>query len=279
MRILSRHGVWAAALVTVCAGGAWAAERPAAPDPVVATVGGRSITRAQVQQRIDALPAQQRKQAVLEPLAMLRNMVQEELLVQAAEAEKLEADPEVVARLAQARRGILLNAVIVRKTVAGVTVSDRDVQKFYDENQPRFAGERVVASHIMVRSEAEAQQVLADLKAGKDFAALARERSVDAVSAARGGELGVVFRGALPKPFEDAAFKLQAGEVSPVVQTQFGFHVILVREHLTTPTPFVEVKEQIREHLLNQRRQEALQAYLDTLEKAGSVKVFEDRLK
>jgi peptidyl-prolyl cis-trans isomerase C len=279
MRILSRCGAGAAALAALCAGGAGAAEGPAAPDPVVATVGGRSITRAEVQQRVAALPPQQRKQMLLDPRAMLRQMVQEELLVQAAEAEKFEADPAVVARLAQARRDILVTEVIARKVVAEVKVGDQDVQKFYDENQARFVDERIVAGHIMVRSEAEAQQVLADLKAGKEFAALARERSLDPESAARGGDLGVVRRGAAPKPFEDAAFKLQAGELSPVVQTQYGFHIIQVREHLTTPKAFVEVKDQIREHLLTQKRQEALQAYLDGLQKAGSVKVFEDRLK
>ena len=279
MRILLKCGIGAAALAALCAGGAWAAEGPAAPDPVVATIGSRTLTRGQIQQRIDALPAQQRKQMLLDPRAMLRQMVQEELLVQAAEGEKLEADPGVVERLAQAKRGILVNEIIGRKVVAEVKVGDQDVQKFYDENQPRFADERVVASHIMVRTEAEAQQVLADLKAGKEFAALARERSLDAETAARGGDLGVARRGAAPKPFDDAAFKLHAGEVSPVVQTQFGFHVIQVREHLTTPRSFTEVKDQIREHLITQRRQEALQAYLDNLEKAGSVKVFEDRLK
>ena len=279
MRILPRYRVGAVAVAALCACGAWAAEGPPAPDPVVATVGGRSITRREVQQRIEALPAQERKQVLLDPRAMLRQMVQEELLVQAAEAEKLDAEPAVAALLTQARRGVLVNEVIARKVVAEVKVAEQDVQKFYEENQARFADERVVAGHIMVRTEAEAQQVLADLKAGKEFAALARERSLDAESAARGGDLGVIRRGAAPKPFEDAAFKLRAGEVSPVVHTQYGFHVIQVREHLTTPRPFVEVKDQIREHLLTQRRQQALQAYLDTLEKAGSVKMFEDRLK
>lgn len=279
MTILLKHGGWGAALVAVWAGAALAAEAPSAPDPVVATVGSRTITRSQVQRRMETLPAQQKKQVLLDARPLVRQMVQEELLLQAAEAEKMEADPAVAARLDQTRRGVLINELIGRKVLAAVKVGDDEVQQFYDANPARFAGERVAASHIMVRTEAEAQQVLEDLKGGKDFAALARERSLDAGSAPRGGDLGLVTRGAGPKEFEDAAFKLKAGEVSPVVKTQYGFHVIQVRERLTGPRPFVEVKDQIREHLINGRRDAALQAYLGGLEKASPVQMFEDRLK
>ncbi len=279
MTIPWRCAAWAAALLAMGPAAAPAAEGPAAPDPVVAAVGSRTITRSQVQRRMETLPAQQKKQLLLDARPLLRQMVQEELLLQAAEAEKMEADPTVAARLDQARRGVLINEIISRKILAAAKAGDDEVQQFYDANQARFAGERVAASHIMVRSEADAQQVLEDLRSGRDFAALARERSVDAESARRGGELGLVARGATPKPFEDAAFKLKAGEVSPVVKTEYGFHVIQVREHLTGPRPFGEVKDQIREHLLNERRDAALQAYLGGLEKASPVQMFEDRLK
>ena len=279
MTILSKHGVWAAALAMVCAGSALAAEGPSAPDPVVATIGGRTITRSQVQRRMETLPAQQKKQVLLDARPLVQQMVQEELLLQAAEVERVEADPAVAARLDQARRGVLINELIGRKILAAVKVGDDEVQQFYDANPARFAGERVAASHIMVRTEAEAQQVLEDLKGGRDFAALARERSLDAGSAPRGGDLGLVTRGAAPKAFEDAAFKLKAGEMSPVVKTEYGFHVIQVREHLAGPRPFGEVQDQIREHLLNERRQAALQAYLGSLEKASPVQMFENRLK
>ncbi len=279
MTIPWRCAAWVAALLVMGPAAAPSAEGPAAPDPVVAIVGSRTITRSQVQRRMETLPAQQKKQVLLDARPLLRQMVQEELLLQAAEAEKLEADPGVATRLDQARRGVLINEIIGRKILAAAKVGDDEVQQYYEANRARFAGERVAASHIMVRSEAEAQQVLEDLRSGGDFAALARERSVDAESAPRGGDLGLVVRGTAPKAFEDAAFKLKAGEVSPVVKTEYGFHVIQVRKHNTGPRPFAEVKDQIREDLLNDRRDAALQAYLGDLEKASPVQMFENRLK
>ncbi len=279
MTIPWRCAAWAVALLAMGPAAALGAEGPAAPDPVVATVGSRTITRSQVQRRMETLPAQQKKEVLLDARPLLRQMVQEELLLQAAEAEKMEADPAVAARLDQARRGVLLNEIIGRKILAAAKVGDDEVQKFYDADQARFAGERVAASHIMLRTEAEAQQVLEDLRGGRDFAALARERSMDAASAPRGGDLGLVVRGTAPKAFEDAAFKLKAGEISPVVKTEYGFHVIQVREHITGPRPFAEVKDQIREHLLNERRDAALRAYLGGLEKTSPVQMFENRLK
>jgi parvulin-like peptidyl-prolyl isomerase len=96
-------------------------------------------------------------------------------------------------------------------------------------------GEQVHARHILVATEEEARQVLERLKAGEDFAQLARELSRDTASAKNGGDLGWIGRGMTVEPFEKAAFALEVGRWSEPVQTQFGFHIIQVLEREMRP--------------------------------------------
>jgi peptidyl-prolyl cis-trans isomerase D len=145
-----------------------------------------------------------------------------------------------------------------------VTFDDEELQRFYRRNIDQFEIlERVKASHILVKVDADASdsvrarkrayadKLLAELKAGKDFAELARSASDDKASAVNGGSLGTFSRGSMVKPFEDAAFKLKPGELSDIVETTFGYHIIKVEEH-TEPgvrsfeDAVAEVKEGLR---------------------------------
>ena len=120
--------------------------------------------------------------------------------------------------------------------------------------------EQVWARHILVEDEATAQEVLEKLKAGEDFAALAETYSQDPGSAAQGGDLGWFGRGMMVKPFEDAAFSLQVGEISPPVQTDFGWHIIQVLGHEERPmttTQIENAKDQAFREWLQQVRDQA----------------------
>lgn len=124
-------------------------------------------------------------------------------------------------------------------------VTDEQVQAFYDENPAAF--ETVCARHVLVETEAEANDVLADLEAGGDFAAIAGEVSIDPGSGAQGGDLGCGSAEQYVAPFAEAVSTGEIGEYLGPVQTDFGFHVILVESRDTTP--FDEVSEQIRAQL------------------------------
>jgi len=147
-------------------------------------------------------------------------------------------------------------------------VTDADVRKYYDENTDRFSTpEQVRASHILIKTEglddagkAEAKKKIEDLlakaRAGEDFAALAREHSEDPGSKARGGEY-VFPRGQMVKPFEDAALALESGQISDVVETQFGYHIIKLSEKLPAKTAsFDEVQIKLKRGLEMQKRQQ-----------------------
>jgi peptidyl-prolyl cis-trans isomerase D len=148
-------------------------------------------------------------------------------------------------------------------------VNDAELRAFYDRNLSRYqVDERVRASHIILMTmgkseeeikqvEARAQEVLAKVKAGGDFAELAKQYSEDTGNKDQGGDLGWVVRGQMVPAFEQATFALQPGQISDVVKTEYGYHVIKVHErdraHMQT---FDEVKDQIRQEIAQQKLQE-----------------------
>ncbi len=144
-------------------------------------------------------------------------------------------------------------------------VSAQDVQRYYDDNQQQYATpEQVRASHILLKTEGkddavvkkQADDLLAKVKGGADFAALATKFSEDEVSAAKGGDLDFFGRGAMVKEFDDVAFTLKPGETSDVVKTQFGYHIIRVMEKKPASTRSLdESKVQIEEILKSERAQ------------------------
>jgi hypothetical protein len=140
--------------------------------------------------------------------------------------------------------GRYARAVAVRNAVADIDLSDEGLNEYYEKNEDKFS--RVCAAHILVATREEADAALGRINAGEDFAALARELSLDTGSAQNGGDLGPVCaaRGEFVAEFEQAAFEIPVGAVSDPVQTQFGFHLIKVRERPVLP--FAEVKDQVR---------------------------------
>ena len=135
-------------------------------------------------------------------------------------------------------------AVAVRNAIADVDLTAQGLKDYYEKNTDKFS--RVCAAHILVGTREEAEAVLGRLNAGEDFAAVAQQVSLDTGSAANGGDLGptCAARGEFVPEFEQVAFEIPVGAVSDPVQTQFGFHIIKVRERPVLP--FAEVEDQVR---------------------------------
>ena len=169
-----------------------------------------------------------------------------------------------------------------------VTVTDADVSNFYTKNPDKFQEpEAAHTAHILIRTpenadeaakkkaRAEAQTVLAQLKKGGDFAALAKQHSQDSGSAVNGGDLGFVPRGQTVPVFEQAAFALKAGQLSGVVESPFGFHIIKMIAHRDARTvPLQEVKPQIEQFIKQQKTQEKTAAYVETLKAKAKVEIL-----
>lgn len=223
---------------------------PAEDDPIVAVVEGTEFRLSDLRQSYADLPEQFRQmplEAIYDPL--LDRLIDGQLLLEQAEADNVAAEPEVEAAIEQARADVLRQTLIERAVRDATT--DEALAAAYEElrAQPDFAVEEVTARHILVETEEEAREVIAALDEGADFAELAQERSTDP-AAARGGELGTFRRGSMVPPFEEAAFALEPGSYSAEpVQTQFGYHVILVEAKEAKEPGLDEVADSLRADL------------------------------
>jgi peptidyl-prolyl cis-trans isomerase C len=185
------------------------------------------------------------------------------------------------------RRDIVVANFIEQAIAAKIRVAEEETRKFYDQNPDKFKrGEMVRASHILlgvdVKASAEekkkarekAVKLRKELAAGADFASLARENST-CPSSKQGGDLGFFGKGQMVPPFEQVAFALKPGEISDVVETQFGYHVIkLVEKKAADTVDFKDARPRIEEYLKNQKIQAALNAYLAEARKGATVEVL-----
>jgi peptidyl-prolyl cis-trans isomerase D len=158
---------------------------------------------------------------------------------------------------------------------AKVVIPPGDVERYYQQNVQQYSTpEQVRASHILLKAEgkddaavkAQAESILTQVKAGADFAELAKKISQDEASAANGGDLDYFGRGRMVKEFEEAAFSLAPGSISDLVKTQYGYHIIKVVDKKPAATrPFEEVRQQIADQLAYERAQTQVSELATTL--------------
>lgn len=183
--------------------------------------------------------------------------------------------------------GLAIRQLIDTHIAPNTTVTDKEAQSFYEENPDLFAqDEQVKASHILIKldpaaddvQKAKAKKEIEDLqkklKEGAEFAQLAKEHS-QGPSGPKGGDLGFFSRGQMVKPFENVAFELKVGEVSEIVETRFGYHLILVTEKKpTSVVPFKEAEGKIREHLKQKKLEQEVVTYLQALRQKAKIEKF-----
>jgi peptidyl-prolyl cis-trans isomerase C len=244
---------------------------------VLARVNGVAITAGDLDRRLQALG--QGGAPGEPPGAVLRSLVREELILQAAAKADTERQPEVQARLELARRQVVIDAFLRQGLSALQTVSDEELSRAYLENMPQLVVETVEVSHIMVETQAAAEAIRQELVAGKDFGELARARSRDEASAAAGGDLGPIARGDAEPAFEAVAFRLKPGELSEVVQTEQGFHVLKGGPHGRRVRPFEEVREELRQAVVQSRQREGVHKIVEELERGATVEILDSRFK
>lgn len=167
----------------------------------------------------------------------------------------------------------LLYRAVQEAVVGPIELSQDELRQYFAAHKADYSTEeQVEASHILVKTEEEAQAILAELAAGADFAELARTRSADPGSAPHGGQLGWFGRGAMVPEFEEAAFALQVGETSGIVQTQYGFHIIRVTNRREASEPeFEAVAERVRRDATDRISREKFDAWLKGARRKATV--------
>lgn len=242
-------------------------------DPVVAKVNGAEVKQSDLNAAEEELAGQLPPMTADAKRDYLVTYVADMMLVaKAAEDRKLGETEEFKRKLASARSKLLMEALLQAEAKAAVT--DEAMRKVYDEAIKQMADEEEIsARHILVETEDEAKKILADLKKGADFVVLAKEKSKDPGSKENGGDLGFFSKEQMVPEFAEAAFKLDKGQLSDPVKTQFGWHVIRVDDkRKKQPPEFDKVKDQIQTfvqrraqaEMITKLRQEAKIERLDT---------------
>ena len=261
-----RNLILAAALAVLpFAAGAQDAEKPAAKKSAkpkveaLATVNGVAVPAA----RMDFLLQQQRQRGAVDndqTRAMIKNeLVNREIVVQEAQKSGLIKTPDVQTQLDIARQEVIVSAYL-RDWVRKHPVTDAEVQTEYDRVKAQSGDKEYRARHILVDSEDQAKDLIAQLKKGAKFDELATKYSKDTGSAQRGGDLDWSVPGTYVKPFSDAMVKLEKGKYTETpVQTQFGYHIIQLEDVRQTKFPtLAEVKPRIQQQIAQHKIDELI---------------------
>ena len=228
-------------------------------DPVVARVNGVDVHQSdlalaedEVGAGMPQMPPDQKREYLITYLADII------ILSQAADQQKLGDRDDVKHRIAFERSKVLMEALL--NDAGKAAVNDDAMHKVYDDAVKQMAPEEEVrARHILVATEGEAKDIEAQLKNGADFATLAKEKSKDP-GAAEGGDLGYFTKDRMVPEFADAAFKLDKGQISDPVKTQFGWHIIKVEDKRIKPTPtYDEVKTQLETFVAHKAQADLVQ--------------------
>jgi peptidyl-prolyl cis-trans isomerase C len=267
-----------ALVLSLGAAAAMAQTTPATPpatapagDPVVAIVNGKTLKRSDVVASAQTLPAQYRNQVDQLFPQLVDRLIDITLMVDEGRKQNLQNDPDVKAIVAQ-YEDEAIRQVLLKRFLAG-KITDADLKKRYDAEVAKVPPtEELKASHILVKTEDEAKDIIKQLEGGADFAKLAKEKSTDTGSGANGGDLGYFGDGDMVPEFYAAANKLKKGEFTKdPVKSQYGWHVILLTDRRTKEAPkFEEVKDQIKDELT----QELVAGWLTDLHKAAKIQKF-----
>jgi len=242
---------------------------------VVASVGEKQITQEYVENVLKNIDPQRAMQFASPEgkQKLVEELVNQELFYLDAINKGLDKDEAFVNEVERMKENILKQYAI-NLAIKDVTVSEADIAGFYYENKEKFiAPESVHASHILVDDEATANAILEEINGGLSFEEAAEKHS-KCPSKAQGGDLGFFQRGRMVPEFEEAAFAMDAGEISKPVQTQFGFHLIkVVEKQASEVSPLEEVKPQLTQQLVTMKQQEVYYKKIEELKNQFPVKI------
>jgi peptidyl-prolyl cis-trans isomerase C len=273
------------AAAAVAGGALLAADRPAAqpapnaaiPSPmppgsmVVARVDGTELHLSDVEAAQRSLPPQAQKLPLAQIYPMLLDrLVDGMLITEAGRKEHLEQDPQLQQRLKQ-YEDRLIQEVYLNRAIKSAETEDRLKARYETFIKDKAGHEEVHARHILVKTDAEAKALIAELDKGADFAELAKQHSTDP-GGKSGGDLGYFGHDDMVKEFADAAFSLPSGQYtkSPV-KTEFGWHVIQVEDHrVSTPPSFEEARQEVTQLVAH----DVIDAKLKDLRGAAKVETY-----
>lgn len=243
----------------------------------IAKVGSATITEDDVKQELKDLPPQ--IQAMFEGQAGLERFVEElvkkEVLYQEAKKKGFENGPEYKKKVEDFKKLTLISILLKNEIEEKAKVTDKDIKDYYEAHNKEFiSNSQVRASHILVKTEDEAKKILEQVKKGGDFAAIAREKSIDSGSAKNGGDLDFFSRGQMVPEFEKVAFNLKKGEIGGPIRTQFGYHIIKVTDRKEgKPVEFEKIKDLLTQKMTAEKQKSIFDSYINGLKNSYKIEI------
>ena len=260
-------------------------------DSVAATVNGEKIMLSEVEKRFKTVPEQLASQ--VSKTSILQNMIDGKLVLQEATKNNVTVDKNEVEQVfiqqkdaadqiiklggftEQEVKDSIKESLVVQKFLndfvfSKLDATDQEISAFFEQNKDSL--KEASAAHILVSDENKATGILKQLKGGADFTKLAKENSIDTASGAKGGELGFFKKSDMVSEFGNAAFALKPGELSAVVKSQFGYHIILLHEF--KEADIADFSSQIKQAIVSQKSDKAYTELLDSLTKKADIQII-----
>ncbi len=256
------------------------AKKQSPNDKILAKVSNKTITLKEFKARIAKLPSYYQHIIDRNKKRYLDEIIMETLLYEEAVRKGLDKDREVKEVIIEAKKKILVAKLIKNEVEDNIKVTDAEMRQFYGANKEQFKSSALWrASHILVASEKDAKDMLDSLSKGASFEELARTHSMDA-TASRGGDIGYFRIGQLVPDFEKTCLKLNVGEISDILRTQFGYHIIkLTDKKEPVVQNYEKVRGEIEEELKKRKRSELFDHLVLSLKNKYGVEIKEDVFK
>ncbi len=250
---------------------------------IVIEVGDSKVTEQDLKEEMENLPEQLKhivntKEGRKE---FIDSIVKREIVYLEAKKEGLDKDEKILRDLEKLKKRIVIDTYLRKKVLTETKVDDKELKEYYEKNKKDFEEpEKTHSKHILVKDKKLADELYEKLK--KDptkFEAFAQEHSIDS-SGKQGGDIGSHEKGTLVPEYEAALEKLKkSGDISPVVKSQFGYHIIkLVNREKGKIPPFEEIKEELKEIYIKENQRKVFDKLLEDLKKKYNVKIYDELL-
>ncbi|MDA8105533.1 MAG: peptidylprolyl isomerase [Nitrospiraceae bacterium] len=264
-------------------------------DPVLAKAGEYVIKLSDLNRIISYYPADKQEYLRNNPeqkATLIKRLLEVKIIADVAKKEGFDKRPDIREQLDYMDNDFTSREYLAQVVTKNITVSDRDILDYYTANKEKFAvPEQVRARHILVKvspkaTDEEKKKAREKIEAlreralkGEDFAALAEEYTDDPGTKKRGGDTGYFSRGKMVKPFEEAAFSLKPGEISNIVETRFGYHIIKVEDHKAAGTMSLdEAKKSIEEYLVSELKNKKALEFIQKVEEKAKMEIYQDKI-
>jgi len=251
--------------------------------PIVAKINNEEITLEEFNERLKDYPYLAHSGNIDMEIkkGFLDNLITRELLYQEALRIGIDKEKETASLIEEMKRRIIVERFFKKEIEEKVNVTPEEIKRFYTENpEEAKSPEEVRASHILLKTREDAETVKKKLKAGSRFDDLAKQYSIDPGSKNKGGDLGYFKKGMMVPEFDAAAFSLKVGEVSDIVETRYGYHLIKVTDKREgKKRNFDEVSSELENKLLRKKRKERFDTLVAELKSKAKITINEDVLK